>query len=315
MRMKLGFFLPQVPQKVFEDMAIRAETEGFDFMCCDDHLMSPFAPMRPDFDGCYEAWTAMAYLAGKTERIKLTHMVLVPSFRGPGLLAKMGATLDLLSGGRLILTVGAGWHEKEFRAYRIPWEKHAERIEREREAIRIIRSLWQEGAVNFKGKYYSLNEATSYPKPLQKPSPPIWVGGDSRKSMELAAELGDGWLMHGHSPDEVSRMVSRIMPMLGDKVGDFAIGTAHFVVMGQSREEGYEKMRRIIPQESWDDFMKARIRQEIRHRIAGSPRECLFRLREYAEAGVTHLILIFLDPGDVDLFVKEVLPALKNSDG
>ena len=306
--MELGFFLPHVPKDILEMMAIKADSGGFDFMCCDDHLMSPFAPMKSDFDGCYEAWTTMAYLAGKTQNIKLSHMVLVPSFRGPAVLANMAATLDILYGGRLILSVGAGWFQREFEAYDIPWEQHSGRIQREREAIQIIRSLWAEERVSFKGEYYRLKEALLQLKPLQKPAPPIWVGGDSRPSMELAAELGDGWLMHGHAPEEVDRMVSKITPMLADKAKDFALGTAHFISIGPSREEAYQKMRRIIPPETWNDFMQAPIQKEIKNRISGSSRQCLSQLKQYAEAGLSHLILVFLDPGDVDIFVKEVLP-------
>jgi len=306
--MELGFFLPHVPRDILEIMAVKADAVGFDFMCCDDHLMSPFAPMKSDFAGCYEAWTAISYLAGKTKNIKLSHMVLIPSFRGPAVLANMAATLDTLSGGRLILSIGAGWFQKEFEAYGIPWEKHSGRIQREREAIQIIRSLWTEERVSFKGEYYRLKEASLQLKPLQKPAPPIWVGGDSRQSMELAAELGDGWLMHGHTPEEVDRMVSKISPMLADKAADFALGTAHFISIGPSREEAYQKIRRIIPQETWNDFMQAPIQKEIKNRISGSSRQCLSQLKQYDEAGLTHLILVFLDPGDVDIFVKEVLP-------
>jgi len=306
--MELGFFLPHVPSDILEMMAIKADAVGFDFMCCDDHLMSPFAPMKPDFAGCYEAWTTMAYLAGKTQNIKLSHMVLVPSFRGPAVLANMAATLDILSGGRLILSVGAGWFQREFKAYDIPWEQHSGRIQREREAIQIIRSLWKEERVSFRGEYYRLEEASLQLKPLQKPAPPIWVGGDSRQSMELAAELGDGWLMHGHAPEEVDRMVSKITPMLAEKAKDFALGTAHFISIGPSREEAYQKMRRIIPPETWKDFMQAPIQKEIKNRISGSSRQCLSQLEQYAEAGLSHLILVFLDPGDVEIFVKEVLP-------
>jgi FMNH2-dependent dimethyl sulfone monooxygenase len=313
MTLKLGLFVPHAPANVFETFAVKADSSGFDFICCDDHLMSPFSPMTPDFQGCYEAWTAMAYLAGKTRRVKLSHMVLVPAFRTPGVLAKMAATLDLLSGGRLILTVGAGWYQKEFQAYSVPWEKHSLRIRREREAIEIIRSLWTEGELTFEGEYYTLRGATVIPKPLQSPSPPIWIGGDSRQSMELAVELGDGWLMHGHSPEEVRRMVLKAKPMIRRRGEVFSFCTAHFVLMGADQEKAEAKLRQIIPEKTWKDFMKAGIRKEIKHRISGTPRECLSRLREYADAGVTHLICIFLDPLDLDLFAKEVLPEFQRT--
>ena len=268
--MELGFFLPHLPREAFINLAISAENIGFDFICCDDHLMSPFEPEETDF-GCYEAWTSMAYLAGKTEKIRLSHMVLIPSFRGPALLANMGATLDLLSGGRLILTIGAGWFEKEFNAYNIPWEGHNGRIKREREAVKIIQSLWKGTYTSFDGEFYQLS-----PKPVQKPAPPIWISGDSTPRMELAAELGDGWQLHGHSPEEVSRMISRIAPLLDKGKEDFAVGSSHVVIMDKDKEKAYTKLRKMIPPETWDRFMTADIRLEIKHRISGSPEDCIF---------------------------------------
>ena len=160
MSMELGFFLPHVPPDMLRNMAIMADSAGFDFMCSDDHLMSPFSAMTPDFEGCYESWTSMAYLAGKTEKIKVSHMVLIPSFRNPAVLAKMAATLHMITKGRLDLTVGAGWYENEFNAFNIPWENHNERIKREEEAIRIIREMWTGDKVTFDGEFYKLNNAS-----------------------------------------------------------------------------------------------------------------------------------------------------------
>jgi dimethylsulfone monooxygenase len=310
MSLEIGLFLPHVQPEIFQDLAIRAEERGFDFICCDDHLISPFPPMG-SFDGCYEAWTAMAYLAAKTNRVKLTHMTLIPTFRNPAVLAKMAATLDLLSGGRLILNLGAGWYRREFEAFNLPWEGHRERIQREREAIAIIRALWTEGEVSHQGKYYSLDKATLFPKPLQKPTPPIWVGGDSRSSMELAAELGDGWLFHGHSVEEARRMIESIKPLLRRNVAEFSFCTALFVSMGANAKSADAKFRQMIPEGTWNSFMKAAIRKEIHNRILGSPEECIRRIHEYTGCGVTNLITIFVDPGDVEVFASKVLPEVR----
>ena len=169
----------------------------------------------------------------------------------------MAGTLDLLSKGRLILSVGAGWYQPEFDAFGLPWESHKERIEREREAIQIIRALWTQPSVTFEGKYYQLKEASVDPKPVQKPTPPIWVGGDSRQTMELAAELADGWMMHGHSPEEVGRVVGKMKPMLVDRTDDFTIGTAHFFALANSQTEAMAKIQGRFPQEIWGSFMNA----------------------------------------------------------
>ena len=271
--MELGFFLPHLPKNLFEKMALQAEASGFNFICCDDHLMSPFLNEGSDDLGCYEAWTAMAYLAGKTRNIRLSHMVLVPSFRGPAVLANMAATLDLLSDGRLNLTVGAGWYQREFEAYNLPWEKHSLRIQREREAIQVIRALWTGQRVDFSGDFYQLRGAQLNPRPLQRPAPPIWVAGDSRPSMELAAELGDGWLMHGHAPQEVERLVAKLQPMLGDKADCFSVASAHAIVMGTDTSAADEKLHRLIPEDYLGPIYGCRYKkrnQSSHFRIAGT---------------------------------------------
>ncbi len=313
MALELGFFIPPVPPEQFVKMALRAEEVGYDFITCDDHMIYPFgAPFGEDDQeyGIHDAWTAMTYLAGATSRISVSHMVLIPTFRGPGLLAKMGATLDLFSGGRMDLTVGAGWFEREYRAFNFPWKDHKGRLEREREEIKIIRALWSEPRVSFQGKYYQLDNAEVTPKPLQRPTPPIWVGGDSKGSMELAAELGDGWLVHGHQPDEIDRMFRKIRQMLDDKAEGFGLGAAAFVVMGPDPGAATRKMRQMIPQAVWERFQMAGIKHEINNRISGNPQQCLDRIRSYEKVGMTRLILIFLDPEDSEWFVREVLPDL-----
>lgn len=309
--MKLGFFLPHLPPPAFEAMAAQAEALGFDAICCDDHLMNPFDPEDGDNFGCYEAWTAMAYLAGRTRKIKLDHMVLVTAFRGPALLAKMAATLDVLTGGRMRLTVGAGWYEREFKAFNIPWENHKQRIEREREEVMIIRRLWTEPQVSFSGRYYALQTAAVNPKPVQYPGPPIVIAGDSRRSMELAAELGDGWLMHGRTPEEAERAVTHIRPLLGDRADTFDIATAVVVVLGNDERHARQKFRQTVPQATWDLFMQADIKKEIRGGIYGPPRHCRDMLMAYSEAGITALTIVFPDPEDANLFAAEVLPEVR----
>lgn len=310
MTMEFGFFIPHLPVDIFTGMALSAENHGFDFICCDDHLMNPFASGEDDF-GCYEAWTAMTYLAGMTKKIKLSHMVLIPGLRNPSVLANMGATLDVLSKGRFILTAGAGWYEKEFNAYGLPFESHNIRIKREREAIQLIRALWEKDDVTFNGDFYTSNGITVKPKPFQKPAPPIWISGDSRPSMELAAELGDGLQLHGHSPDEVHRMMKKITPMISTRDNDFSIGSSHVVVMGADSDKAYEKLRSIVPPATWERFMKADIRLEIKNRISGTPDQCLKRIKEYIDVGLKRLIFIFFDPADVEIFAKEVLPEIR----
>ena len=313
MSLELGFFVPPVPPAQFIKMALRAEEVGYDFVTCDDHMIYPFgAPFGEEEQdyGIHEAWTAMTYLAGATSKINVSHMVLVPTFRGPGLLAKMGATLDIFSGGRMDLTLGAGWFEREFRAFDFPWEDHKGRLEREREAVQIIRSLWTEPQVNFEGKYYRLEHAEVTPKPLQKPTPPIWIGGDSKRSMELAADLGDGWLVHSHQPHEIERMFKKIRPLLGEKADGYGLGTAAFVIMGSDPDAATQKMKKMITPAVWERFQMAGIRHELNNRVSGNPQQCLDRIKEYEKVGMTRFILIFLDPDDSEWFARDVFPEL-----
>jgi probable F420-dependent oxidoreductase len=310
MSLELGFFIPPTPPEEFIKMALRAEETGYDFITCDDHMIYPFSVDEQEY-GIHEAWTAMTYVAGATSRISVSHMVLVTTFRGPGLIAKMGATLDQFSGGRMDLTVGAGWFEREFRAFDFPWEGHKERVEREREAVGIIRSLWTEPRVSVEGKYYRLDDAEVTPKPLQKPAPPIWIGGDSKRSMKLAADLGDGWLVHGHQPHEISKMFQGIKPLLGRKAEGYGLGLAAFVIMGSSPDAATIKMKKMISPAVWERFQMAGIRHELNNRISGNPQQCLDRIKEYEKVGLNRLICIFLDPEDAEYFAQEVLPELR----
>lgn len=315
MSLELGFFIPPCPPELFIQMALQAEKSGYDFITCDDHIIYPFAPFGKDDQtyGIHEAWTAMTYLAGVTSSIRVSHMVLVTTFRGPGLLAKMGATLDLFSGGRLDLAVGAGWYEQEFKAFNFPWEGHKERLEREREAVQIIKSLWTEPQVSFNGTYYHIENAEVTPKPLQKPTPPIWIGGDSKRSMKLAADLGDGWLVHAHQPDQIGRMFQVVHPMLGDKAHGFGLGMAAFIVMGEDPQAATEKVKQIISPAALDSFQAAGIRHELNNRVSGNTQQCLDKIKEYEKIGLTRLICIFIDPEDAERFASEVLPHLRKS--
>ncbi len=310
MNLEVGFFIPSVPPEIAVQMALQAEKDGFDFITCDDHMMNPFAPMQegsPDY-GAHEAWTMMSFLAGATSRISVSHMVLIPTFRGPALLAKMGATLDLFSGGRMDLTIGAGWYENEFHAYNFPWEKQPERLEREREAVQVIRSLWREEKTTFQGKYYQVTEAQVLPKPQQLPTPPIWIAGDSRRSIQLAADLGDGLLVHGHQPHSIAKMHSTLSSMLGERKARFGFGMAAFVVLAADEDEATRKVERLISPQARKSFASAGIRHELNNRIAGTPQQCLERIREYQQAGVNRLITIFIDPEDARIFAEKILP-------
>ena len=143
-----------------------------------------------------EAWTTLTALAAITRKVELFHTTLCQGFRYPAVLAKMCATLDDVSNGRFRFALGAGWFKREFQSYGVPWdEDHDTRIDRAREQIEIIKALWTQPTTNYKGRFYEIVNGVLEPKPLQKPHPPIWWGGQSEKSRQLVADLADGWLM------------------------------------------------------------------------------------------------------------------------
>jgi len=196
--------------KDIKNIALKAEDLGFDSIWASDHLMHPFSVDGKPMFYCYEAWTLMSALAAMTESIKIGFHVLIPSFRNPSVLAKMAATLDEISEGRLIMSLGAGWFKQEYDAYGIPWEEHDDRIERLREAILVMKALWTQPVATFNGKYYQIKEAVMEPKPVQKPHPPIWIGGNSQETMKLSAELADGWYSRPASPEKLKENIDFI---------------------------------------------------------------------------------------------------------
>ena len=183
--------------KDFLETSIKADELGFDYVTVGDHFFLPAEsyirvggdPSRPDK---LDAWTALAALAAKTSKIRIGTRVSPIPFYLPSRLAKIVATVDIISEGRAIFGVGAGWHREEAVSYGLRWGSHRERIERMLEGLKIILSLWSKDKVTFKGKYYQVLEAPLWPKPLQKPHPPIWFGGSSDSILEATARYGDG---------------------------------------------------------------------------------------------------------------------------
>ena len=185
----------QADPREAERAAKLAEEAGLDSFLVWDHYM------LPQTDQTLEALALLGYLAGRTERIRLGTCVTPLPLRPPGILAKAVATLDVLSGGRIILGVGAGWHRPEFEAYS-EWLDDAARVDKTEEALRLMIELWTKPRVSFSGKYYRVRDAVLEPKPVQKPHPPLWFGTAGRRMLGLAAELGSGWIPIDLSPGE-----------------------------------------------------------------------------------------------------------------
>lgn len=172
------------------DLAREAERCGYESFWVSDHFYS--GEGAPDQD-CLEAWTLLAALTRDTTTIRLGCLVTAAQYRNPALLAKIVAGVDRMSGGRVEFGIGAGWKENEYRAYGIPFRAPGERVDEMVEAIEICRRLWTEERASFQGTYYSVADAVCAPKPVQRPYPPLWIGGKGTRVLRVAARLADGF--------------------------------------------------------------------------------------------------------------------------
>lgn len=172
-----------------EKYALEAEKHDYDSYWVSDHLL--FFRKFP-YRNCLDSWTILAALATKTSKIKLGTLVTCNSYRYPSILAKQASSIDMISNGRLFFGYGAGWFQEEYESYGIPFPSGLERLKQMEEAIQLIKLLWTEEKVTFKGEFYQLEDCVFAPKPIQKPHPPILIGGDGPKiTLKLVAKYAD----------------------------------------------------------------------------------------------------------------------------
>jgi alkanesulfonate monooxygenase SsuD/methylene tetrahydromethanopterin reductase-like flavin-dependent oxidoreductase (luciferase family) len=176
------------PYETIRAEAQQAETDGFDSIWLADHLLyrKPGEATR----GIWECWTMLAALAEATERVEIGTLVLCNSFRNPAILAKMATTADEVSGGRLILGVGAGWNEPEYQAFGLPFDHRVDRFE---EALQILKPLLREGHVDFEGQYYQARNCDDVPRGPRQAGPPLLVGSEGPRMLKLTAQYADLW--------------------------------------------------------------------------------------------------------------------------
>jgi F420-dependent oxidoreductase-like protein len=186
------------------DIAQRAELAGVDRISVMDHVWQ-IGPIGPPEHEMLEAYTALGWLAAKTERVKLLTMVTAVVYREPGLLAKAMTTLDVLSGGRSILGIGAAWNEDEARGLGLPFPPTAERFERLEEAILICKQMWSGSEAPFEGKHYHLARTLNSPQALSRPHPPILIGGGGeKKTLRLVARYADSCNIAVYDPAQAA---------------------------------------------------------------------------------------------------------------
>ncbi|MCS5654411.1 MAG: LLM class F420-dependent oxidoreductase [Dehalococcoidia bacterium] len=297
--MKYGFTLPgrghlATPERL-GIIARKGEEFGFDTLLTGDHILVPknISSVYPYTEGgefpgsgsgeSMEQITLLSYIAGQTSKIRLVTSVLIVPHRNPLIAAKSLATLDLLSEGRLVVGVGVGWMREEFQALGLP--PFEERGAVTDEYIRAFKVLWTEDAPHFQGKYISFDDISFLPKPVQKPHPPIWVGGESRPALRRTAELADGWYPLGSNPT-------------------FPMGTPEQLKAGLERLAGYAERFGRDPSTIETIY---RTHQFELLKQAGGPDRLPFvgdadqiagDIRQYQDMGVTSMIWDFLRQTD-----------------
>lgn len=215
---KIGVQLPEVERFVpwgeYLDLARAAESAGYDSIWVGDHLIYDL----PDGStrGPYEAWTTLAAIAAVTERVEIGPLVASTGFHAPAMLAKQAATVDAISGGRLIVGLGAGWNRREFDAFGFAYDRRVSRFE---EALSIIVPLLREGTATFHGQFYDVDECVLDPRPVRPSGPPIMLGSNSPRMLSIGLPVVDSWnvwwSIYGNSVEgfaEVKAGVDALMP-------------------------------------------------------------------------------------------------------
>jgi FMNH2-dependent dimethyl sulfone monooxygenase len=198
----------------------------------------------------------------------------------------MCATIDDISLGKFRFSLGAGWFEREFKAYGVPWDDHDTRIERSREQIEIIKSLWTKPVTNYKGRFYEITEGVLEPKPVQKPHPPIWWGGQSEKSRQLVADLADGWLMSASTLEEAQAKIMDMKRRLDEKGrADIKYAIPGHIYLGTSDEEAKEQLKKLVGDN------QNLLRSIINRGFVGSPETIADRINLLSDMGLNHVIL------------------------
>jgi probable F420-dependent oxidoreductase len=209
----IGFQLPEVERVVrwpeYVTLARLAEDVGFDSMWIGDHLLYRTAALGAR--GPWEAWTMLAGLAAATSRITLGPLVACTSFHNPAMLAKMAATVDEISGGRLVLGLGAGWNETEYQAFGFPFDRRIARFE---EAFTIIRTLLREGRIDFEGEFYQARDCELLPRPSRPNGPPLMIGSKGDRMLAITLPHVDAWNVWytdtGNRPDGVPPLRAKV---------------------------------------------------------------------------------------------------------
>jgi F420-dependent oxidoreductase-like protein len=291
--LRFGLFVPQsdAPPASLRRLAEQAEQLGFDSLWAYDHLQDYPTPEQPQV---LEVFTLLSLLAGWTARVRLGSLVVCDAYRNPALTAKIAATLDDLSGGRLELGYGAGWHESEYRAYGYRFDPPSLRIARMEEGLRIIDALWSGEPTTLAGTHYQVHGARCLPRPAQRPRPPITIGGGGEKLLLRAvARHADVW---------------NYFPIpLAEYERKRAVLHAHCAAEGRDPATLAQSLMVPLVTARWEKEVRDQMEAAQRRGgvfayeeqlVQGTPDIVVPRLLDYARRGVSLFILVLPDPFD-----------------
>ncbi|PWD49692.1 LLM class F420-dependent oxidoreductase [Serinibacter arcticus] len=325
-----GLFIPQGwrfdlvgidPAEQWEAMArlVRHADTGtaFSSVWVYDHFHTTPVPSE---EATHEAWTLMSAFAAITDRVRLGQMCTCMAYRNPAYLAKVAATIDVISGGRVEMGIGAGWYEHEWRAYGYGFPRAGERLGMLREGVQIMRDAWRDGVATHHGEHYQVDGAIVRPLPLQEGGIPLWIaGGGEKVTLKIAAQYATHTNFDG-SPEgfaHKSRLLEQHCADVGTDFGAITRSSNYNVALGTTEAEAQERLtvlhERLLPHLGAERTEEAV--SGYRSSLAfGTPEQVVERLLGMREAGMTYGIFYFpeaaYDTSGIELFEREVLPHL-----
>ncbi|ARU60089.1 alkanesulfonate monooxygenase [Tumebacillus avium] len=278
-----------------------------------------------------EAWSTAAALASVTEKIEIMTAIR-PGYHNPAVAAKMAANIDQISGGRFTLNIVSAWWAEEARQYGGHFAEHDERYERTQEFVDVLKGMWTEESFSYKGRYYNVEDAKLSPKPVQRPNPILYAGGESERGKKLIAEHCDAYVMHGGTPEEVKKKIDDMKARRAEAgLEPFkSFGMAAYVICRDTEEAAQAELERIttVSEDAmkgyagFGDFVnKSQLEQKLtlqdysvsnrglRPNLVGTPEQIAARVKEYEEAGVDLLLLQFSPQlEEMERFATDVMP-------
>jgi len=309
---------PEDHWQIMRDLATYADDGPWDSLWVYDHFHT--VPMPSD-EATHEAWTLMAAYAATTSRIKIGQMCTAMSYRNPAYLAKVAATTDIISGGRVQMGIGGGWYEHEWRAYGYGFPSAGVRLARLDEGVQIMRDAWRDGRVSFNGQHYQVDGAIVAPKPLQHNGIPLWIaGGGEKVTLKIAAKYAQ-YTNFSAGPEEFAHKSEVLAGHCRDVGTDFGsiVRSANVnAILGNSAAEVTQRANRVrdrvagVCGDAAADAMMAM--NQAPGNATGTPEQVIETLSTLRDLGCDYVICYFpeaaYDRTGVELFAREVIPAL-----